>query len=136
MRQYLVHAIGASAKTGIVPFNAVIHLGDHEHFGPQALLDAQRLLQEQNGGVEVKIVSFQPFELPPTNVSTSNMADIQLNECSTILPPVDSPLLIEVAPGVLLRAVRMTFVERRGDNMHFELDAGGMYVGRPRWTHP
>lgn len=62
--------------------------------------------------------------------------DVQLNTCEKIMPPVDSPLLIEVAPGVLLRAIRKVHVEPRSAPMMFELDAGGLYTGRPRWTHP
>lgn len=58
-----------------------------------------------------------------------------LNECGTILPPVDSPLLIEIAPGVLLNASRPAHVPQRDDQLMFDLDAGGMYIGRPLWTH-
>lgn len=62
--------------------------------------------------------------------------DIQLNTCDRIMPPVDSPLLIEVAPGVLLKASRLTHAERRDDLLVFELGDGFQYTGRPRWTHP
>lgn len=61
---------------------------------------------------------------------------IQLNECSVIMPPVDSPIMIEIAPGVLLRASRPAHAEARGDQLVFNLETSGQFVGRPRWTHP
>lgn len=63
-------------------------------------------------------------------------AAIQLNECSVIMPPVDSPILIEIAPGVLLKASRPAHAEARGDQLVFNLETHGQFVGRPRWTHP
>ena len=60
---------------------------------------------------------------------------VQLNECGTVLPPVDSPLVIEIQPGVMVGASRISHVERRGDQLVFDLAHGGQFVGRPRWTH-
>lgn len=60
---------------------------------------------------------------------------VQLNECSTVLPPVDSPLIIEIAPGVLMKASRPAHVERKNGQLAFDLFEGGQYIGRPRWTH-
>lgn len=137
MRQYLVHAYGVYPGQAIpFPFNGVIHLDDHEVFDAATLITSQNLLSEQNGGIEVKIVAFQPLETAANTSSCSVMSDLQLNECGTILPPVDSPLLIEVAPGVLLRAIRPEYAEHKGDQLFFNLQDGGRYIGRPRWTHP
>lgn len=61
---------------------------------------------------------------------------VQLNECSVIMPPVDSPIMIEIAPGVLLKASRPAHAEARGDQLVFNLETHGQFVGRPRWTHP
>lgn len=136
MRQYLVHAYGVHPGQAIpFPFNGVIHLEDHEIFDAATLLTSQNLLSEQNGGIEVKIVAFQPLETAAAAPAPVAL-DIQLNECGTILPPVDSPLLIEVAPGVLLRAIRPEYAEHKGDQLFFNLQDGGRYIGRPRWTHP
>lgn len=136
MRHYLVHAIGASPQTGLTPFNGVIHLEDHEVFDAATVITSQNLLSEQNGGVEVKIMGFQLLETRQEQLDCRAMADVQLNDCGTILPPVDSPLLIEVAPGVLLRAIRPEYAEHKGDQLFFNLQDGGRYIGRPRWTHP
>lgn len=136
MRQYLVHAYGVNPGQAIpFPFNGVIRLEDHEVFDSAALVTSQQLLSEQNGGIEVKIVAFQALEtaaVAPAQVPT----DLQLNECGTTLPPVDSLLLIEIAPGVLLRALRPEYAEHKGDQLLFNLANGGRYIGRPRWTHP
>lgn len=59
---------------------------------------------------------------------------VHLNECSVVLPPVDSPLLIEIAPGVLLRATRPAHAESKLSQLAFDLE-NGRYYGRPRWTH-
>lgn len=135
MRQYLVHAYGVNPGQAIpFPFNGVIHLEDHEVFDAATLVTSQQLLSEQNGGIEVKIVAFQPLEtaaVAPAQIP----ADLQLNECGTVLPPVDSPLLIEIAPGVLLKALRPEYAEHKGDQLLFNLENGGRYIGRPRWTH-
>lgn len=79
------------------------------------------------------IASFQPFE---TSAVAQPAAEPHLNECSVVLPPVDSPLLIEIAPGMLLKAKRPAHAEQREDLLLFDLDVGGMYIGRPKWTHP
>lgn len=139
MRQYLVHAYGVNPGQAIpFPFNAVIHLEDHEAFDAVAVVTSQGLLSEENGGIEVKIVGFQLLEqqsverprdwLSPTGV--------QLNQCGTILPPVDSPLLIEITPGVLVRALRPEHASAKGDQLVFNLESGGKFIGRPAWTHP
>lgn len=137
MRQYLVHAYGVQPGQAIpFPFNGVIHLEDHEIFDAATLVTSQQLLSEQNGDIEVKIVGFQPLESQGRWVVHQDPEDVQLNDCSTILPPVDSPLLIELKPGVLLRAIRPEHAEHKGDQLTFNLETGGKYIGRPRWTHP
>ena len=59
---------------------------------------------------------------------------IDLMTCGMRLPPVDSPLLIEVAPGVLAKASRPAHAESKDDTLTFTLE-GGTFLGRPRWTH-
>lgn len=60
---------------------------------------------------------------------------IHLNPAS-VLPPVDTPLLIELEPGNLVRAMRPAFVEKRDYALEFRLDNGGTVFGRFRWTYP
>lgn len=136
MRQYLVHAYGVHPGQVVpFPFNGVIHLQDHEVFDAAALLESQELLKQQSNCAEVKIVAFQLLETAAVAPAPAAL-DIQLNDCGTVLPPVDSPLVIEVAPGVLLQAMRHSHIQKRNAEMVFDLLHGGQYVGRPRWTHP
>jgi len=137
MRQYLVHAYGVQPGQAIpFPFNGVIHLEANEVFDAATLVDAEEKLREQSGCAEVKIVSFQLLESRDDTPTCSAMVDLQLNDCGTVLPPVDSPLLIQIAPGVLLRAIRPEHAEHKGDQLTFNLESGGKFIGRPAWTHP
>lgn len=137
MRHYLVHAIGASPQTGLTPFNGVIHLEDHEVFDAATVITSQNLLSEQNGGVEVKIMGFQLLESRDGTLTCTAASGLQLNDCGTVLPPVDSPLLIQIAEDVpLLRAYRPVYAEHKGDQLEFNLEGGGKFIGRPLWTHP
>lgn len=53
------------------------------------------------------------------------------------LPPVRCPLLIEVEPGQLRRAQRMSFVRTRDAELEFCLEGSAERVtGRFRWTYP
>lgn len=138
MRQYLVGGfIRYPGET--FPLKGVAVLEDDEVMDAQTLAKVEAiLLGESNlsggGATRVAITTFQPFE---TKVPAAAPPEepIHLNECSVILPPVDSPLLIEIAPGVLLRATRDEHAQRRNDLLRFKLQDGGFFVGRPRWTH-
>lgn len=149
MRQYLIN--GYLEFTG-KPFRCILGgraiLEDHEVMDHatlrkvEALLLAEQLeLRDAGKGVAAwaepcgfKVTSFQPFETSAAVVQAA--AAPHLNECSVVLPPVDSPLLIEIAPGVLLKASRPAHAEARGDQLVFNLETHGQFVGRPRWTHP
>lgn len=61
--------------------------------------------------------------------------ELKLNS-GCMLPPVSCPLLIELEPGVLVRASRPTFAESKGDQLVFETEHGLTVIGRPRWTYP
>lgn len=52
------------------------------------------------------------------------------------LPPVACPLLIEIAPGRLVRAERPTAVANRGDDLTYKLTDGNVIHGKLRWTYP
>ena len=54
----------------------------------------------------------------------------------TTLPPVDCPLLIEVATGLLVPALRPAFVEHRGNDLTYRLSDGTEIIGQFRWTYP
>ena len=138
MKQYLVsgylHYGGGETR----PARGTAVLEDHEVMDLLNLGIVERqLLQENNRlntiAYEWRVTSFQPFE---TQAVAQLAAEPHLNECSVVLPPVDSPLLIEIAPGMLLRAKRPAHAEQREDLLLFDLDTGGMFIGRPPWTHP
>lgn len=52
------------------------------------------------------------------------------------LPPVETPLLIELAPGRLMAATRTGFIEKRDREMEYLLANGTTIVGRFPWTYP
>lgn len=60
--------------------------------------------------------------------------ELKLNS-GCMLPPVSCPLLIELEPGVLVRASRPTFAESKGDQLVYETEHGLTIIGRPRWTY-
>lgn len=160
MRTYLVSGfIQFQLLTDWLPLKAQAVLEDHEvmDLSTIAKIEAQ-LLHENNLtntiAKRVAITHFQPIETAlltpqgalrmwreglgrPIAEEWAKTEQLQLNDCSVILPPVDSPLLIELMPGVILRAIRPEFAEHRGDQLLFNLEGGnGQYIGRPRWTHP
>lgn len=60
---------------------------------------------------------------------------VHLNSAGN-LPPVACPLLIEIAPGRLVRAERPTAVANRGDDLTYQLTDGNVIHGKLRWTYP
>lgn len=54
---------------------------------------------------------------------------------SSAMPPVDSPLIIEIQPGMLVNAKRTAHAAAKGDDLVYELQHGGLAIGRFRWTH-
>lgn len=52
------------------------------------------------------------------------------------LPPVDCPLLIEVAPGEMKRAHRTAFIASTERTMTYQTTDGEQLSGRFRWTYP
>lgn len=152
MRKYLVNGyLEFPNKPYRCILSATATLEDHEVMDLQtlrtveAILFAELLELRKDHMAEwavpsgFKVTGFQPFEqpaVPPLAKLQPAAFTIQLNECSVIMPPVDSPILIEIAPGVLLRASRPAHAEARGDQLVFNLETHGQFVGRPRWTHP
>lgn len=60
---------------------------------------------------------------------------VHLNAASN-LPPVECPLLVEIAPGRLVRAERPSMLASRGDDMAYVLTDGNVIHGKLRWTYP
>lgn len=151
MRKYLVSGyITFHAPGQWVPFRGAATLTDEEVMDPTTIATVEGiLLKEHNSGDNTvakgfTITHFQPYETEPAASSCSSYYaelakmygnTIHLNECSVTMPPVDSPLLIEIAPGVLLKATRDQHAESRNDLLRFRMEQGGFFVGRPRWTH-
>lgn len=148
MKHYLVN--GYLEFTG-KPFRCILGgravLEDHEIMDHatlrkvEAILLAEQMeLRAAGKGVAAwaepcgfRVTGFQLFE---TQAMAQPAAEPHLNECSVVMPPVDSPLLIEIAPGVLLKASRDAHAESRNDLLRFRLEHGGFFTGRPKWTHP
>lgn len=61
------------------------------------------------------------------------MTDVHLNH-ESILPPVDCPLVILV-DGELVKAIRPTYVEEKGDSLTYVLSDGSTLEGRYAWTY-
>lgn len=61
--------------------------------------------------------------------------DTHLN-VACVLPPVDCPLLIELAPGKLVKAERTGHVESRSHDMQYRVSDGNLITGKFRWTYP
>lgn len=150
MKHYLVNGYLEFADK---PFRCILGgravLEDHEIMDHatlrkvEAILLAEQLeLRKAGKGVAAwatpcgfKVTGFQPFE---TQAVAQPAAEPHLNECSVVLPPVDSLLLIEIAPGVLVKATRPAHAPSRDDYLQFNIEGNtdGWYTGRPRWTHP
>lgn len=140
MRPYLVAGyIHHQQIMDCLPIKALAVLEDHEVMDAFTLAKIEiQLLAEHNAGpntvaTKVRLHSFQAYEPLPV---TEPVALPHLNECAVVLPPVDSPLLIELAPGVLLKATREEYAQTRNDLLKFKMEHGGWFTGRPRWTHP
>lgn len=62
------------------------------------------------------------------------MTDMHWNS-ESLLPPVDCPLLIQVA-GVAHKATRTGYIESKSANIEYVFDNGIKVIGRFRWTYP
>lgn len=51
------------------------------------------------------------------------------------LPPVGCSLLV-MLDGVLTRAVRTSYIERKTDNIEYKLEDGTIILDRLEWTYP
>lgn len=139
MRHYLVSGFLTYGGGATQPMAGTAVLEDHEIMDLATVGKVQHILLLENNrtgtiATSLRITGFQPFETSAAVVQAA--AAPHLNECSVVLPPVDSPLLIEIAPGVLLKASRPAHAKQRKDLLLFDLDTGGMFIGHPRWTHP
>lgn len=140
MRKYLVSGFLVYSGGAVRPLAATAVLNPDECMNPVTVAQVEKILLDENNrtgavATSMRVTHFQPFETAPP-ASEVIQEVVQLNECSVIMPPVDSPLLIEVAPGVLLRATRPAHAANRNDPLLFNLEHGGSYLGQPRWTHP
>lgn len=140
MRKYLVSGYFTYAGGAVRPIAGTATLTPEECMDPSTVAQVEKILLDENNrtgtiATSMRVTQFQPFETAPPAAGVTQEA-VQLNECSVIMPPVDSPLLIELAPGVLLRATRPAHAANRKDPLLFNLEHGGSYLGQPRWTHP
>lgn len=141
MKTYLVSGIFTFSDGQTRPFASTHTLGPSGCMDFQTLTYVEALAlehQNRNGTIAqlAQAHSFQQLETAPPVPP----AEVHLNDCSVVMPPVDSPLLIEIAPGVLVRAQRPVHAASRDDHLRFEvLDNNGWvtgeFIGRPRWTH-
>jgi hypothetical protein len=92
------------------------------------LLDALVEAQDRVGHLEAMLIELAD----PAN--ELQVDDLFLNPADT-LPPVDCPLLIQIKPGVLVRANRPTFAASKSDQLLFDTE-GGQIEGRFPWTYP
>ncbi|MDX0622873.1 hypothetical protein GOD54_23525 [Sinorhizobium medicae] len=141
MRTYLVSGfIQFQLLTDWLPLkaHAVLEDGEVMDLSTIAKIEAQLLHENNLTNTIAKRVAITHFQAVNTaaRLCVPVESDLQLNECAVVLPPVDSPLLIEIKPCMILRAIRPEFAEHRGDQLLFNLEGGGQYIGRPRWTHP
>ena len=63
------------------------------------------------------------------------MTEVHLNPASQT-PPVGCPLLIELPNGQLQLVERREWARSHSDTLAFYLPAGGLIIGRYRWTYP
>lgn len=136
MKQYLVSGYLRFGGGQTQPARGMALLSPGEVMDPTAVSDVERILLAEHNrtgaiATEWRVTGFQPYE---TQAVAQPAAEPHLNECSVVLPPVDSPLLIEIAPGVLVRATRPAHAQTRDDYLRFDLEHG-WFTGRPRWTH-
>lgn len=141
MRNYLVSGFFTYGGGAVRPMAGTATLEDDEVLDLATAVRIEQILLAENNrtgtiATSMRITSFQPYETLPAPLAAPTAEEVQLNECAVILPPVDSPILVEIAPGVLLRALRPVHAENRGDQLLFNLQNGGQFIGRPRWTHP
>lgn len=121
------------------PFMQLIELDDHEVLDVAKLHEVQGICETELRdrlamGDRVVLTGWQVLE--GASAPDKAPTELHLNSIDAAnLPPVDSPLLIEIAPGVLLKATRPAHVEDKHAELRFDLDAGGYAVGRFRWTH-
>lgn len=137
MKYYLVSGHLVYAAGQIQHFRLIRTLAPGECMDPAMMTQMEKQILAENNrqgtiGKLAMITSFQAFETTPPVPP----AEVHLNDCSVVLPPVDSLLLIEIAPDVLLKATRPAHADSREDQLTFDLKDGGVYIGRPRWTHP
>lgn len=140
MRKYLVSGFLTYGGGATQPMAGTAVLEDHEIMDLATVGKVQHILLLENNrtgtiATSLRITSFQPFETPAA-VQPVPAPAVHLNPADfAALPPVDSPLLIEIAPGVLVLASRPAHAEQKGDDLRFDLPSGGRVVGRFRWTH-
>ncbi|KAE8546126.1 hypothetical protein [Marinobacter nauticus] len=69
-------------------------------------------------------------------VTTTEGQEVWLNS-SSLLPPVDCPLMVEVeGVNCLVAARRTRFISKKTDNMEYQIFTGQTIHGRLRWTYP
>lgn len=61
--------------------------------------------------------------------------DFHLNPADK-LPPVECPILVEIAPQRLVAAERTGFISSKGSEMEYRVSDGNVIMGRLRWTYP
>ncbi len=61
--------------------------------------------------------------------------DVHLNPAS-VLPPVDTPLIIRIPDGRIVKAMRPIFLTNRNDLILYRFEDGSEVEGRFPWSYP
>ena len=137
MRQYLISGFFTYAAGQVRPTVGTATLQPHEVMDPATVAEVERILLAENNrfgtiATSMRVTGFQPYEVQGDREAPAlhlNAAD------SGAMPPVRSPLLIEIEPGVVVPATRTEHVAAKGDALQYVLPSGGVLIGRFRWTH-
>ena len=95
----------------------------------QAFLNAFRAIIARKWGSK-----WVRFEDRGRGLPVMVLEELTLNS-EEVLPPVDCPLLIQIN-DVLVKAIRPAFVERKGDELVYELPCKTRITGKFKWTYP
>lgn len=142
-RTFLFSGTVISASTPPMPFSQIISFEPHEVLDVAKLHEVHGICVAEVGAAwrgvlpstwQLIITGFNQLEdgkgpqLPPLTLHL-NPAD------SGAMPPVGSPLIIEIQPGVLIKASRLKHAEHKDAQLQYDLEGGGYVVGRFPWTH-
>lgn len=140
-RSYLFSGWVSSPFGAPVPFNQIIDLAPDEVLDVVKLHEIQGICETEIGSAwreqlpsEWRLIISGFSALPGPNPMP--VLTLHLNPAdSGAMPPVGSPLIIEIQPGVLIKATRLKHAEQKDAELRYDLEGGGYVVGRFPWTH-